>query len=57
MGAKFESRWKEGFTIVKKLSDDAYLVSDGKKTIRVNKKHLKKIFFLGESDVEPLLAL
>ncbi|KAM0675705.1 hypothetical protein COBT_004272, partial [Conglomerata obtusa] len=43
LGSKFKSRWLESYHITKKLSDDAYIVSDGKKFYRLNKKHIKKI--------------
>ncbi|KAM0687552.1 hypothetical protein COBT_001202 [Conglomerata obtusa] len=39
---KLKSKWLDGFTIKKKLHDNAYLVEKNLKTYRVNKNHLQK---------------
>ncbi|KAI5152516.1 hypothetical protein ENBRE01_2887 [Enteropsectra breve] len=44
LGDEFKPRWNFGFTIVNHIPPDAYTVTNGQSTFRVNKKHLKKIF-------------
>lgn len=38
---KFESKWKIGFKILKKVGEDGYIVNNGISTLRVNRKHLR----------------
>ena len=38
---KIKQNWLQGHKIVKQLSPDAFLVTDGNKTIRLNKIHIK----------------
>ncbi|MGL5773036.1 MAG: DDE-type integrase/transposase/recombinase [Bacteroidales bacterium] len=42
LGNKFGTNWEDGFIIIKKIHEDAYIVSNGEKTIRLNKIHLKE---------------
>ncbi|MGL5707191.1 MAG: integrase, partial [Aeromonas sp.] len=42
LGNKFGTNWVPGFIITKKLHEDAYIVSNGQRTIRLNKIHLKQ---------------
>ena len=41
LGDKLKSDWKAGFSILEKITTDAYIVTDGKSKIRANKIHLK----------------
>lgn len=48
---KLSSNWTTGFIILEKSSEDSYIVSNGKSTMRLNKKHLKHDKTLSEGDV------
>lgn len=41
LGDEFKERWKDGYTIRAVIYSDAYLVSKGHSSIRVNKSHIK----------------
>ena len=41
---KFSQGWFKGYKIFKREPPDAYIVTDGIKKLRVNKKHVKKYF-------------
>lgn len=45
---KFTQTWFPGFTVVSKIPPDAYVVSNGKKNFRVNKKHVKRFPILAK---------
>ncbi|KAM0684794.1 hypothetical protein COBT_003998, partial [Conglomerata obtusa] len=38
--SKFLSKWHEGFKILKRLHENSYLVTNGKKVLRLNKIHI-----------------
>ncbi|MGL5691848.1 MAG: hypothetical protein ACRDD8_13650, partial [Bacteroidales bacterium] len=42
LGNKFGTNWVPGFTITKKIHEEAYIVSNGERKIRLNKIHLKQ---------------
>lgn len=39
---KFKAKWSPGYSIVEKVLPDAYIVTNGKKNYRFNKRHVKK---------------
>lgn len=45
IGNKLSSNWHEGYRVIEKVPPDAYMVQNKKSKLRVNKKHIKKIFF------------
>lgn len=51
LGDKLGSSWRSGFRITDKILPDAYLVTNGQLTLRVNKAHIRKDFSRGEGDV------
>ena len=51
LGDKLGSSWHPGFRITEKILPDAYLVTNGQSTLRLNKSHIRKDFSIGEGDV------
>ncbi|KAI5173481.1 hypothetical protein PAEPH01_2017 [Pancytospora epiphaga] len=43
-GNKLKAKWIDGFIITDKVYPDAYLVSNGTRTYRLNKSHVKEDF-------------
>ncbi|KCZ75837.1 hypothetical protein H311_03175, partial [Anncaliia algerae PRA109] len=44
IGDKLKSKWRAGYKVLGKQAPDAYMVTDGKRNLRVNKRHIKKIY-------------
>ncbi|KAI4293446.1 hypothetical protein PAPHI01_2720, partial [Pancytospora philotis] len=51
LGDEFKNRWENGFIIKEIIAPDAYIVVNGNRILRVNKKHIK--LNLGEGGVVP----
>ncbi|MGL4342012.1 MAG: DDE-type integrase/transposase/recombinase, partial [Lactococcus lactis] len=41
LGDKLGSCWEKGFIVEERVNDDSYIVTDGKNSRKINKKHLK----------------
>ena len=51
LGNKLGSAWQAGFKVKNKIFPDAYLVTNGQSTLRLNKAHILKDLSKGEEDV------